>query len=123
MRIGFGVFLFTIGAIFAFATHWHISGLDLHVVGVILMLVGVVSAAIAANLYRSQRHGSTLTQRRQVADGSAHPGDVVYEERTSYDQPPVSGEQWPTYDEATRPKGPVTYPADLGDDSPPTFTP
>lgn len=118
MRIGFGVFLFTIGAIFTFATHWHISGFNLHTVGVILMLVGVVSAAIAANLYRSQRHGTMITRRRQVTDGAASPGDVVYEESRSVDQPTSTmREQWPTYEEATRP-GAIIQPAELGDEPP-----
>jgi hypothetical protein len=40
MTIGTSLFLIAVGAILKFATHFHVAGLDLHTVGVILMLVG-----------------------------------------------------------------------------------
>ena len=40
MTIGTSLFLIAIGAILKFATHIHVAGIDLHTVGVILMVVG-----------------------------------------------------------------------------------
>ena len=40
MTIGTSLFLIAVGAILKFATHIHVAGIDLHTVGVILMVVG-----------------------------------------------------------------------------------
>jgi hypothetical protein len=40
MTIGTSLFLIAVGAILKFATHFHVVGIDLQTVGVILMLVG-----------------------------------------------------------------------------------
>ena len=40
MTIGTSLFLIAVGAILKFATHFHVAGIDLHTVGVILMIVG-----------------------------------------------------------------------------------
>jgi hypothetical protein len=42
--VGSGIGLFAVGAILAFATHFHISAIDVQMVGWILMAVGVVRA-------------------------------------------------------------------------------
>jgi hypothetical protein len=46
MRIGVGLFLITIGAIFTFAIRDSVSGIDLSALGIILMLVGAVIVAL-----------------------------------------------------------------------------
>jgi hypothetical protein len=113
MRIGFGVFLFTVGAILRFAANWHISGLNVHTTGTILMFVGIVWAGISVALYRSQRHGSVVTRRRQLGNDPEQPGQVVYEETQSVDNPtdPTAPVHRPgIYDEVTHPGKAVTYP-------------
>jgi hypothetical protein len=40
MTIGTSLFLIAVGAILKFATHFHVVGIDVQTVGVILMLVG-----------------------------------------------------------------------------------
>jgi hypothetical protein len=40
MTIGTSLFLIAVGAILKFAVTWHVAGIDLHTVGVILMIVG-----------------------------------------------------------------------------------
>jgi hypothetical protein len=40
MTLGTSLFLIAVGAILKFAVHWHVAGFDLHVAGVILMVVG-----------------------------------------------------------------------------------
>jgi hypothetical protein len=46
MTLGTSLFLIAIGAILKFAVTWHVVGIDLHVAGVILMVVGGVGALI-----------------------------------------------------------------------------
>jgi hypothetical protein len=45
--LGFSLFLVALGAILKFAVSATVSGLDIQVVGVILMLVGLVGMALA----------------------------------------------------------------------------
>ncbi|MEA2251909.1 MAG: hypothetical protein QOI62_407 [Solirubrobacteraceae bacterium] len=46
MTIGTSLFLIAVGAILKFAVTAHVAGVDLHTVGVILMLVGGLGLAI-----------------------------------------------------------------------------
>ena len=41
------ILLIAVGAILRFATHIHVKGFDLHTIGLILMIVGVVGLIIA----------------------------------------------------------------------------
>ncbi len=47
MTFAGSLFLIAVGAILRFATHFHIEGVDLQTVGVILMIVGGVGFLIA----------------------------------------------------------------------------
>jgi UPF0716 family protein affecting phage T7 exclusion len=42
MRIGFSIFLLAVGAILTFAVNYTLVGVDIHVVGWILMAAGVI---------------------------------------------------------------------------------
>ncbi|HEX7300824.1 MAG TPA: DUF6458 family protein [Solirubrobacteraceae bacterium] len=57
MTIGTSLFLIAVGAILKFAVTAHVAGVDLHTVGVILMIVGGVGLAIG--LYLLTRTRST----------------------------------------------------------------
>jgi hypothetical protein len=46
MGIGVSVFLLALGAILTFAVNASINGLDIHVVGVILMVAGAIGLAM-----------------------------------------------------------------------------
>jgi Zn-dependent membrane protease YugP len=46
MTIGFSILLIVAGAILRFATHFHLAHVDLHTVGLILMIAGVVGLLI-----------------------------------------------------------------------------
>jgi Domain of unknown function (DUF6458) len=76
MGIGVSLFLFAVGAILTFATNVTVSGLDLDVVGIILMLVGAVGFVLTLVLW---------TSRRRVV--RAAPVEVVEERR--YTDPPL----------------------------------
>jgi hypothetical protein len=71
MGIGVSIFLIAVGAILAFATNVSVSGLDLNVVGYILMIVGVIGLIMTAFIWGPRRRAGA-------------PADVV-EERRVYD--------------------------------------
>ena len=48
MGIGTSIFLIAIGAILAFAVDFQVSGVDVHTVGLILLVVGVIGALLSA---------------------------------------------------------------------------
>jgi hypothetical protein len=73
MGIGVSIFLIAVGAILAFAVNADVSGLDIAVVGYILMIVGVIGLIMTAFIWGPRR---TATR-----------GDVV-EERRVYDDRP-----------------------------------
>jgi hypothetical protein len=47
MTFAGSIFLIAVGAILRFATHFHIKGLDLRMIGLILMIAGVIGLLIA----------------------------------------------------------------------------
>ena len=55
MGIAVSLFLFALGAILTFATDVSVSGLDLNVVGVVLMLVGAVGFVLTLVVWRPRR--------------------------------------------------------------------
>ncbi len=57
MGIGAGVFLIAVGAILTFALDVAISGIDLKVVGVILMLAGLIGIAVDLVIFAPRRRG------------------------------------------------------------------
>ena len=67
MGIGTGIFLIAVGAILRYGVSDSVSGIDLPVIGLILMIVGVIGLAISL-LY------ATIWNRRTVA-----PADRVVE--------------------------------------------
>jgi Domain of unknown function (DUF6458) len=90
MNIGVSIFLITLGAILAFAVNATVSGLDINVVGVILLVVGIGWLALSLIL---------LSNRRTRLRSTPASGALV-EERRVYNEPPaVSAYETRTYDE------------------------
>jgi hypothetical protein len=91
MGIGGSIFLLALGAILAFAVNADISGLDINVVGYVLMLAGLIGLVITIWYWNSRRR-PTVVQRQQpvVTDDPAYrDGQVVQEYReTTRRQPP-----------------------------------
>ena len=73
MGIGVGIFLIVAGAILTFAVDATLAGLDLDVVGWILMLAGV--AGLALFFYFSSRRRTPRTQvvERRTYDDTGQP--------------------------------------------------
>jgi hypothetical protein len=94
MGIGISLFLFAAGAILTFATNVTVSGLDLDVVGWILMLVGVVGFVLNLVIWGPRRRRLTapeVIERRVpgevVEERRVAPPRQVVEERRIYDDP------------------------------------
>ena len=62
MKIGFSIFLLAIGAILTWAVDYTVSGVNIHVVGWILMVAGALGliVTIAIFLPRDRGAGSTV---------------------------------------------------------------
>lgn len=70
MGIGMSVFLLAVGGILAFAVSDRLSGVDLTVVGYVLMGAGAVGLAVAL-IFANQRSRTTHTavhERRDIHD-------------------------------------------------------
>ncbi|MDT4915729.1 MAG: hypothetical protein QOI15_1112 [Pseudonocardiales bacterium] len=77
MRIGGALFLIAVGAILKWAvTRDHLSGIDMHVVGVILLVIGIVWLLFEVFYWLSRRNRTTVVAR---APGTVYldPADPV----------------------------------------------
>ena len=70
MGIGASVFLIAVGAILAFAVHATVSGLDIAVVGYILMVAGVLGLALTLFVFAPRRTAArgTVVEEHRVYD-------------------------------------------------------
>jgi hypothetical protein len=69
LGIGTSLFLFAVGAILKYAVTTDVSGIDLDVVGVILMIVGAVGFVLSLfwiTMYADRRRGAVV--EREVVD-------------------------------------------------------
>ncbi|WP_030244566.1 DUF6458 family protein [Streptomyces sp. NRRL S-350] len=73
MGIGGCILLFALGAVLAFGVDWHLSGVNVHMVGWILMAAGLLGLITYASVFR---------RRRFMGRAAA---DEVVEERRYYD--------------------------------------
>ncbi|MFG2121896.1 DUF6458 family protein [Streptomyces sp. NPDC048710] len=55
MGLGGCIILIAVGAILTFATDWHMQGVNLDLVGVILMAVGLIGTATFSGIARRRR--------------------------------------------------------------------
>lgn len=68
MGIGVSIFLIAVGAILAFAVEVDVSGIELSVVGYILMIVGLVGLIMTAFIWGPRNRGETVEERRVYDD-------------------------------------------------------
>jgi uncharacterized membrane protein len=80
MNIGGSIFLIAVGAILTFALNVSVSGVDLDVVGVILMLAGAALLLLEFAIWAPRRRA---TGNRVVEDRR------VYDDRMYDDRPPL----------------------------------
>ncbi|WP_433792881.1 DUF6458 family protein [Actinoplanes sp. CA-252034] len=71
MGIGASIFLLALGAILAFAVEADISGLDIGVIGWILMLAGLVGLVITLSFWSTRRR-TVVTRAQQPVAGTGY---------------------------------------------------
>ncbi|QXJ23022.1 hypothetical protein AGRA3207_004119 [Actinomadura graeca] len=89
MGIGVSLAFIALGAILAFALRVDLSGVDIHLVGWILILVGLISMGFTLKYTRPRRRAG-----RVVGTDPAYgdePGTIVREEHIIQDPPPGGG--------------------------------
>ncbi|MEV6527488.1 DUF6458 family protein [Longispora sp. NPDC051575] len=72
MGIGAGIFLIAVGAILAFAVDWQVSGIDIRLVGWILMAAGA-AGLIFFFAFWNRRRSAVVTERREYDDPNTPP--------------------------------------------------
>jgi hypothetical protein len=77
MGLGVGIFLTAIGAILAFAVSATVSGVNIHTVGWILMIVGIAGVVLSLIFWSSWAGPGYFGRRRTVVDEGA-PADPYY---------------------------------------------
>ncbi|SDK18801.1 DUF6458 family protein [Nonomuraea jiangxiensis] len=93
MTIAGGIILIMLGAILTWAVEFDLAGLDINVVGVVLMLGGLVG--LLFGIYRiamARRAVGPIDEpvhRHEVYEDPATRRTTVYEERRRYDEPPL----------------------------------
>jgi hypothetical protein len=73
MGIGVGIFLIVVGAILTFAVDATLAGLDLNVVGWILMLAGAAGLIIFFYLWHRRRAAHTVVTERRSSEQNGRP--------------------------------------------------
>jgi hypothetical protein len=63
MGIGVSIFLLALGAILAFAVDYEVSGLDISVIGVILMVCGAIGLALTMLVFGRRDRGVVAEDR------------------------------------------------------------
>ncbi|HEY3924235.1 MAG TPA: hypothetical protein VGL75_06695 [Acidothermaceae bacterium] len=77
MRIGFSVFLMAVGAVLLFAVHKTATGFNIHTIGVILIVAGVIGLAATLTIFAPRRGVTGVASERTVttdAPVAAAPG-------------------------------------------------
>ena len=91
MGIGGSIFLLAVGAILAFAVNAHISGIDINIIGWILMACGLAGLIITLWYWNSRRRTVVTRQTQEpLAGGYPAAGQVSreYRETRRDDVPP-----------------------------------
>jgi Domain of unknown function (DUF6458) len=77
MGLGVGIFLTALGAILAFAVSASVSGVNIHTVGWILMIVGIAGVVLSMIFWSSWAGPGYFGRRRTVVD-EGPPADPYY---------------------------------------------
>jgi hypothetical protein len=78
MGLGVGIFLTALGAILAFAVSADVSGVNIHTVGWILMIVGIAGVVLSLIFWSSWAGPGYFTRRRTAYVDEGPPADPYY---------------------------------------------
>jgi len=84
MRIGGSLFLIALGAILKWAVSDHVSGVNLGVIGIILMVVGVIGLVLTVIMMSMRRRTDVIQENSGAYAGGAPMGGTS---RTTYKEP------------------------------------
>jgi hypothetical protein len=88
MGIGAAIFLLAVGAILAFAVDAQFSGIDINVIGWILMAAGLIGLVITMFFWNSRRRTVVTRQTSQPVAGAPVGYQQEYRETRRDDVPP-----------------------------------
>lgn len=118
MNIGAALAVMALGAILSFAVHGGPHGLDLHMVGLILLAVGAVGLYFRTRGFGPMRRVVVLPRRREITTTTTTTGAPASPYRSAI-APAQAGHGWyvrpglveqpPVYDEPTRYDEPAIY--------------
>ena len=74
MGLGVGIFLSAIGAILAFAVSKTVSGVDIHTIGWILLIIGIVGIVLSMIFWSSWAGPGYFSNRRRATYVDEGPG-------------------------------------------------
>ena len=78
MGLGVGIFLAAVGAVLAFAVNATVSGLNIHTVGWILLIVGIVGIVLSMIFWSSWGGTGYATRRRTTYVDEGPGGPAPY---------------------------------------------
>jgi hypothetical protein len=67
MGIGASIFLLAVGAILAFAVHTTVAGIDIHVIGWILMAAGLIGLLMNLFIFAPRKRRTVIESQRTAA--------------------------------------------------------
>ncbi|HKT45036.1 MAG TPA: DUF6458 family protein [Gaiellaceae bacterium] len=73
MGLGVGILLAAVGAVLAFAVNATVSGVNIHAVGWILLIVGIVGVVLSMIFWSSWAGPGYFTRRRTYIDEGPPP--------------------------------------------------
>src|SRR3954465_3237301 len=79
MGIGTALAFIALGALLAFATHFHVSGIDIQMIGWILIIVGIAMLIITL-AYTRPRRRRQVVEDGDIGGGQPQPGAFMREE-------------------------------------------
>ena len=90
MGIGGSIFLLAVGAILAFAVNANISGIDINVIGWILMAAGLIGLVITLWFWNSRRR-TVVTRQTQSPVAGGYSSEYRETRRDDVPPPPPPG--------------------------------
>ena len=91
MGIGGSIFLLAVGAILAFAVNAQISGIDINIIGWILMACGLVGLVITLWYWNSRRRTVVTRQTQTPVAGPGYAAEYRETRRDDAPPPPPPG--------------------------------
>ena len=74
MGLGVGIFLAAIGAVLAFAVNTNVSGVNIHTIGWILLIVGIIGIVLSMIFWSSWAGPGYFGNRRRTTYVDEGPG-------------------------------------------------